>query len=218
LGVPSSRVIVFVSATKNAAARPKVAPELRPGHHHRLQGHPDPQAAHMAQQSALNDPGKKHDDVDPAPGARTGNEPGEHVLRSDREITWSDGGRSSGRALLQRLQRQPDGGVELGIAPRCPVVRRDCHLDVRIHAVVLQRPADASKPIGVLRLRRYGNGTIRSASPIDKAMACQTTSAPGPAIGRHEGLGSRAHSRNEAAHRAPNLSEFMIARPATSRR
>jgi hypothetical protein len=30
LGVPSSRIIVFVSATKNAAARPKVAPELRP--------------------------------------------------------------------------------------------------------------------------------------------------------------------------------------------
>ena len=55
------------------------------------------------------------------------------------EATWSGGGRSGGRALLQRLQRQPDGGVKLGIAPRGPVVRRDCHLDVRIHAVVLQR-------------------------------------------------------------------------------
>jgi hypothetical protein len=35
-------------------------------------------------------------------------------------------------------------------------VRRDCHLDIRIHAVVLHRPADAGEPPGVLRLRRYG--------------------------------------------------------------
>jgi hypothetical protein len=75
---------------------------------------------------------------------------------SDREVAWSDGGRSGGRALIQRLQRQPDGGVELRIAARGPVVRRDCHLDVRIHAVVLQHPADAGKPIGVLRLRHHG--------------------------------------------------------------
>src|SRR6266566_9748705 len=62
-----------------------------------------------------------------------------HVCSS--EIVWSEGGRCGGRALLQRLQREPDGGVELGIAARGPVVRRDCHLDVRIHAMVLRRPA-----------------------------------------------------------------------------
>ena len=73
------------------------------------------------------------------------------MLGSDREIVWSDGGRSGGHALLQRLQRQPDGGVELGIAARGPVVRRDGHLDIRIHAVVLHRPADAGEPPGVLR-------------------------------------------------------------------
>src|SRR5512135_936321 len=55
----------------------------------------------------------------PAPGERTGSEPGERMLRSDREIAWSDGGRSGGQALLQRLQRQPDGGVDLGVAARC---------------------------------------------------------------------------------------------------
>jgi hypothetical protein len=64
------------------------------------------------------------------------------------QLLMSDGGRSGGRALLQRLQRQPDGGVELGIAARGPVVRRDFHLDVRIHAVVIHRPADVGKPEG----------------------------------------------------------------------
>ncbi len=54
-------------------------------------------------------------------------------------------GGCGGRALLQRLQRQPDGGVELGIAARCPVVRCDCHLDIRVRAVVVHaQPASAN--------------------------------------------------------------------------
>jgi hypothetical protein len=70
-------------------------------------------------------PGRSTMTLGPAPGGKTGSEPGERVLRSDRETAWSADGRCGGRALLQRLQRQPDGGVELGIAARCPVVRRD---------------------------------------------------------------------------------------------
>src|SRR2546428_196167 len=118
-------------------------------------------------------PGKSTMTLAPAPGERTGTEPGERVLGSDREIAWSDGGGSGGRALLQRLQREPDGGVDLGIAARGPVVRRDCHLDVRIHAVVLHRPADVGEPQGGRRLCHQG--------PVDQLVEVTADhAAPGP--------------------------------------
>jgi hypothetical protein len=55
----------------------------------------------------------------------------------------------------------PDGGVELRIAAHCPVIRRDCHLDVRIRAVVLYRPGDVGKPQGVFEF----NSGIRESEP-----------------------------------------------------
>lgn len=48
--------------------------------------------------------------------------------------------------LFQHLQCQPDGGVELGVAARGSVVRRDCHLDVRVRAVIIHPLADVGKP------------------------------------------------------------------------
>jgi hypothetical protein len=55
----------------------------------------------------------------------------------------------------------PDGGVELRIAAHCPVIRRDCHLDVRIRAVVLYRPGDVGKPQGVFEF----HSGIRESEP-----------------------------------------------------
>src|SRR6266704_956907 len=73
----------------------------------------------------------------------------------------------------------PNGGVELRIAARCPIVRRDGHLDVRIHAVVLHRPADAGKPPGVLRLRHQG--------PIDQLVLEVNAEHAAPGTGADHG-------------------------------
>src|SRR5690606_3458108 len=61
-----------------------------------------------------------------------------------------------GRVLLEQGERLDDAALELRILPAHPGVGREGHLDVRVHAVVLDRPLLALEPAGVLRLGDAG--------------------------------------------------------------
>src|SRR5579875_3036563 len=62
------------------------------------------------------------------------------------------GRRPAGRVLLERLEGRADAGLELRVPARPPVLGCDGDLDVRVDAVVLDRPAGAVEPEGVARL------------------------------------------------------------------
>src|SRR5699024_9174664 len=65
-------------------------------------------------------------------------------------------GRDRGGLLLQQRERLGDPAGQLRVLARDPGVRRQRHLDVRLHSVVLDRPVLALEPAGVLRLGDAG--------------------------------------------------------------
>src|SRR5580704_15341529 len=56
--------------------------------------------------------------------------------------------RPDGRPVLQCLQSEPDGGLQLSVTARGPVIRRGNDLDIGVDAVVLDSPAVRAEPEG----------------------------------------------------------------------
>src|SRR5699024_10978738 len=99
-------------------------------------------------------------------------------------------GRDRGGLLLQQRERLGDPAGQLRVLARDPGVRRQRHLDVRLHAVVLDLPVLALEPAGVLRLGDAG--------AVDEVVAAVDADHAAPGAGADdwpdlEGAGDGVH-------------------------